>query len=256
MERNRAAFVNNLASGSRGQKFLIAVLAFILLEVWVYTAAGASPGGPATLEWEAPVSLLAFVYACYQGARLLLLTPRYRALLAFMTLIGVTLLVATVVPVRRVEQGAYSVTVHKGARILELFRGTESLEKYQIGLGGSPVGDKLAEGDLKTPEGDFYVTDRAPSQFHKWLGLSYPDSRRAWQGRLNGKITWLELWYLRVLDLNEMIPYSHTALGGDVGIHGGGSQRDWTLGCIAMDNDDLDKLYEVVTPGTRVRVLP
>lgn len=92
--------------------------------------------------------------------------------------------------------------------------------------------------------------------FHKWLGLSYPDSRNAWKGRREGLLTWAELVLLRVQDLNGRIPYGNGPLGGAVGIHGGGAKRNWTLGCVALENEDVDRLYSEIPLGTPVEILP
>ena len=123
----------------------------------------------------------------------------------------------------------------------------------RIGLGNHPQGHKQQEGDGKTPEGIYRICSKASdSPFGYWLGLDYPNRKDAWQGRLRGQVSWLELtrwnWFWR----GE--PPQSTRLGGQVGIHGGGAGKNWTLGCVALDGPDIKELFEQLPIGTVVEV--
>lgn len=137
-------------------------------------------------------------------------------------------------PVTRIE-------VQKGARKMYLFSGAEVLKTYDVALGWSPEGHKAFEGDGKTPEGTYYIDRQNPnSNFYLSLGISYPnDQDRAW-AKANGKKP-----------------------GGDIFIHGRagkhlnrGPRRDWTDGCIAVTDREMEDIYAMVRVGTPIVLLP
>lgn len=122
-----------------------------------------------------------------------------------------------------------------------------------IGLGNHPQGTKQEEGDGKTPEGRYRVCSKAAdSPFGYWLGLDYPNRSDAWRGRMEGRVSWLEWtawnWFWRSQ------PPQSTRLGGQIGIHGGGSRKNWTLGCIALDQANLKELFEQLPLGSVVEI--
>lgn len=140
------------------------------------------------------------------------------------------------------------VVIHKSHREL-VYRG----KTLPIGLGNHPQGAKQEEGDGKTPEGRYRICSRASdSPFGYWLGLDYPDRRDAWQGRLQGRVSWIDLtrwnWFWRSQ------PPQNTRLGGQIGIHGGGSRKNWTLGCVGLDEPDIKELFENLPLGTVVEI--
>lgn len=145
------------------------------------------------------------------------------------------------------------IVVWKSERRLELYQSGGRSRSFRIGLGLNPVDDKIREGDRCTPEGYFYITSKnGNSSFHRSLGLSYPNVRAAQRGRSSGLITreqYREI--LRALRRNKNPP-QHTPLGGEIMIHGGGSGRDWTWGCIALENRDVDVVFNAVSVGTPV----
>ena len=149
------------------------------------------------------------------------------------------------------------IVITKGERRLRLCSGEDEVRTYRIGLGFSPVGDKEREGDGRTPEGEFYVCVKNPrSRFFLSLGLSYPNKEDAQRGLSNGLTSQAEHdRIVRAINGGDIPPWN-TDLGGEVFIHGRGSHRDWTLGCIALDDDDLRELYEVVDVGTAVTIQP
>ena len=144
----------------------------------------------------------------------------------------------------------------KSDRSLVLHSGDTPVKRYRAGL-GDPEGDKAREGDRKTPEGTFRVVTRNPrSRFHLFLGLSYPSAEDATRGLAAGLVTPAEAARIREADAAGRQPPWNTALGGAVGIHGEGGSSDWTLGCIAVENTEIEELWSVVTMGTKVVVVP
>ena len=147
--------------------------------------------------------------------------------------------------------------VKKEARVLELYDGSRLVKTYSVVLGFAPEGDKEKEGDGKTPEGEFYVfTKNAKSQFHLSLGISYPAKDDAIRGLQSGVISKTEHDDIaKAIDSRKMPPQK-TALGGEIYIHGGGTSSDWTWGCVAMNNREIEELFEAVPVGTRVEIRP
>jgi murein L,D-transpeptidase YafK len=127
----------------------------------------------------------------------------------------------------------------------------------RVALGGAPVGAKRREGDLRTPEGDYFVCTRNErSRYHLFLGLSYPNASDADAGLTAGIISRMQRDEIaRRISAGEAPPWD-TPLGGAVGIHGSGAGRDWTLGCIALENSDVDRLWQACPLGTPVRIEP
>ncbi len=130
------------------------------------------------------------------------------------------------------------VQVHKADRKMYLFHNDKVLKAYDIGLGFAPVGHKQFEGDGKTPEGQYFISYKNPdSQYHLSLGISYPNEADIAFAEAEGK-----------------------SPGGDIFIHGGPntrvSKRDWTWGCVALTDKEIEIVYSMVKPGTPVFVLP
>jgi murein L,D-transpeptidase YafK len=130
------------------------------------------------------------------------------------------------------------IQVYKGQRVMYLLPGSRVLKSYRIGLGGNPVGHKQFEGDQKTPEGAYVITHRNPnSNYHLSLGISYPnEADRA---------------YAAAMGLPP---------GGDIFIHGAPNGRvsssDWTVGCIAVTDREMERIYAMVKPGTTIHIFP
>ncbi len=131
------------------------------------------------------------------------------------------------------------VEVHKGARRLYLLHHDQVLEAYDVKLGFNPVGHKQVEGDGKTPEGSYRISHKNPrSRYHLSLGVSYPNENDVAAAKELG-----------------MPP------GGDIMIHGfsyfrGKNKDDWTAGCIAVTNDEMEDIYAMVRPGTPILIAP
>ena len=144
--------------------------------------------------------------------------------------------------------------IDKSERRLTAWSGNVALKHYAVGL-GDPVGDKVRQGDRKTPDGVFRVVTRNDrSAFHLFLGLSYPDAEDARRGVSQGIITAAQAEAIVAASEQGRLPSWSSSLGGAIGIHGGGSGADWTLGCIAVENDEIEELWELARSGTRVRI--
>lgn len=163
-----------------------------------------------------------------------------------------------------VEQGpiedpidAPKIIVWKSERRLDLYDGEEVVKSYRIGLGFATEGDKEREGDGRTPEGEYYICQKNPnSNYHLSIGMSYPNIKDATGGIRRGIITQDEYESIVNAIENGRQPPWNTELGGEIFIHGNGSQSDWTLGCIALDDEDIEELYDVIPVGTGVVVNP
>lgn len=136
------------------------------------------------------------------------------------------------------------VVVLKKERTLQLVSRGKVVKTYKIALGGDPVGPKTRQGDHKTPEGTYVLDFRnAHSQFHKAIHISYPSDRDRAAARAKG-----------------------ASPGGDVFVHGlpngfgyvGAAHRlkDWTDGCIAVTNEEIDEIWKSVTAGTPIEIRP
>jgi len=139
---------------------------------------------------------------------------------------------------------ADSVLIHKKDHVLELLAGGKVIRSYKVALGQGGLAPKVRQGDARTPEGHYRISARlAASQYHRALLISYPnaeDRRRA--ARLG------------------------VSPGGDIMIHGlpngqgyiGAAHRlvDWTLGCIAVTDPEIEEIWKLVALGTPVEIRP
>lgn len=149
------------------------------------------------------------------------------------------------------------IVVKKRERRLFLYSGDKLLRTYRVGLGLSPVGDKVRQGDRRTPEGDFYIfTKNDKSAFYLSLGISYPNEAQAKRGLRDGLITRAQYDVIMDALKNKKAPPQNTALGGDIYIHGNGASSDWTWGCVALENEDIRELFNAVGVGTPVKIEP
>ncbi len=129
--------------------------------------------------------------------------------------------------------------VYKGQRRMHLVNGRTALKSYKIALGGNPVGPKQFEGDGKTPEGLYFINRQNPnSAYHLSLGISYPSEEDSARAEALGKKP-----------------------GSDIFIHGRARQnrgrgRDWTAGCIAVKDREMEEIYSMVRIGTPIFILP
>jgi lipoprotein-anchoring transpeptidase ErfK/SrfK len=145
--------------------------------------------------------------------------------------------------------------------VLKVMEGDQTKEVFgRIAIGAKGASYEKRRGDDKTPLGEYRIGwINANSKFHNFFGLTYPNmanSRRAYQADLIDEPTFQTLLQT---DLNDSIPPQNTELGGQIGIHGIGSGSrhihenfDWTHGCIALTNEQIDRLKQWVKKGTLV----
>lgn len=131
------------------------------------------------------------------------------------------------------------VVVQKQQRRMYLLHDDQVLKGYEVDLGFAPRGDKLHEGDGRTPEGRYLIDRRNPnSDFHLSLGISYPNEADIAEAQALGRDP-----------------------GGDIFIHGRaghhrGKGRDWTAGCISVRDHEIEDVYAMVRDGTAIDILP
>jgi murein L,D-transpeptidase YafK len=136
------------------------------------------------------------------------------------------------------------ILIVKSTRTMTLFSGAKVLKTYKIALGTAPVGSKRREGDHKTPEGIYTIDAKNPqSRFHLSLHISYPSAADRELARKLG-----------------------ASPGGAIMIHGlapefaylGALHRktDWTDGCVAVTNSEIEEVWKLVPVGARVEIRP
>jgi murein L,D-transpeptidase YafK len=139
---------------------------------------------------------------------------------------------------------ADKIVIVKSARSMTLFSDGKVLKTYKVALGSAPVSPKRVEGDHKTPEGNYVIDAKNPqSQFHLSLHISYPSAADRERSRSVGQ-----------------------SPGGAIMIHGLAKpfaylgplhrQTDWTDGCIAVTNTEIEEIWKLVPVGTRVEIRP
>lgn len=150
----------------------------------------------------------------------------------------------------RLNTAIQTIQVYKSKRLLKLLDQHETtIRQYPIRLGFNPLGHKVQEGDGKTPEGRYTIDWRNPkSAFYKSLHISYPNAADQAHAKSLG-----------------------VSAGGDIMIHGSATTRqvnhltnlmtympqgDWTLGCIAVRNIDMDEIWKLVDDKTTIEIYP
>jgi len=131
-------------------------------------------------------------------------------------------------------------------------------------LGREPRGEKQRQGDMRTPEGRYRIVGPArPSRFHLFLPIDYPSEQDARRGVEAGLISERELRRIEAAREELRLPPQGTPLGGHLGLHGEGprwrgdsEELDWTMGCIALSDSDIEFLAARVRPGTPVQIVP
>lgn len=173
-----------------------------------------------------------------------------RAVHAFLRLMGFLFLVSYISALTTAQDHlsahtrADRVLVIKSARTLTLLNHDHVLKVYKVALGSVPVGPKTQQGDHKTPEGT-YVLDRRNdhSKFYRAIHISYPNEQDRERAHTLG-----------------------TSPGGDIMLHGlpngygwigkGHRARDWTDGCIAVTDEEMDEIWRTVSDGTPIEIRP
>lgn len=165
--------------------------------------------------------------------------------LSMRTLIAAILLI--VLPLTFAENGDGGVDrliVYKSERKLVLLSHGKELRSYKVALGSAPVGPKSRQGDHRTPEGAYVLDSRNPnSHYYKAFHISYPNARDVANAKKLG-----------------------VSPGGDIMLHGlpkqyawvGKSQalHDWTDGCVAVSDEEMDEIWKLVPVGTAIEIRP
>ena len=148
---------------------------------------------------------------------------------------------------------APKIVIKKAKKKLFLYSEEKLLRTYPVKLGFNPVGEKVRQGDKCTPEGSYYICMKNPrSKYYLSLGLSYPsiqDAERGLEQKLISKND-----HDRIVERisKKAVPPWDTPLGGEIFIHGGSENWDWTYGCVMLHNKDIEELFKVVALGTQV----
>ncbi|MDP9066630.1 MAG: L,D-transpeptidase [Pseudomonadota bacterium] len=153
------------------------------------------------------------------------------------------------------EQALCICVLKSAGRLILTTSGGE--RSYEIDSGKNRGADKVSEGDLATPIGEFYVCAKNPlSRFLRSLCLSYPNAEDAKRGLADGLITPLE--HRRIIEAIRLrrVPPQTTRLGGEIYIHGGRDSKRGTRGCIALDDAAILDLFECTPLGTPVLIEP
>lgn len=143
----------------------------------------------------------------------------------------------------------------KAARRLLLYEAGALRGCWPTALGFDPVGHKAREGDGRTPLGWYPTSDKPWSTFDDAIAIHYPNAADADAGLTRGTISRRQHEKLTTALRKGNLPPQRTPLGGALLIHGGGSGGDWTLGCIALDDDDLGELRAALPSGMRADLL-
>lgn len=164
-------------------------------------------------------------------------------LLGFISLLLVAIFLPEQKSIRVLPEIDY-VLVEKRNRILSVYHQGRIIEKYSIALGFSPIGHKEREGDGKTPEGKYYIAHKNPkSNYHLSLKISYPSETDKLFSRRKG--------YNPGRDI--MIHGLRKGFGWIGHYH---KLKDWTRGCIAVANDEMEEIYYATKVGTIIEIIP
>jgi L,D-peptidoglycan transpeptidase YkuD (ErfK/YbiS/YcfS/YnhG family) len=139
---------------------------------------------------------------------------------------------------------ADKVLIEKKARRLTLLSKGEVIKTYKIALGGDPVGPKVRQGDSKTPEGVYTIDSRnSNSEYHLSLHISYPNEIDKKRAKELGVSPGGNIMIHGIKNGLDWVGASHTEL-------------DWTEGCIAVTDAEMEEIYKLVPNGTIVVIMP
>lgn len=153
--------------------------------------------------------------------------------------------------------------ISKSGQTLKVRQGDEIIKFYRIAFGKGGKGSKRQSGDKKTPSGIYRITEfKSDSKFHYFMQINYPNLTDAWHGYKNRLITAREFRRIAEAYRDGTLPPQDTILGGYIGIHGIGdvnrekldihASHNWTEGCIALRNEEINELRRYVSIGTPV----
>ena len=157
----------------------------------------------------------------------------------------------------------YIIEISKTDRSLAVKQDNKVIKEYNIAHGKGGKGTKKQRGDNKTPTGTYTVVNfKADSKFHFFMQLNYPNPLDAWRGYRNEIISAAEFRNIVKAYKRKRLPPQDTRLGGQIGIHGIGwttaeknrihETQNWTEGCIALKNEEVNDLKKYVSLGTKV----
>ncbi len=136
------------------------------------------------------------------------------------------------------------IVVEKSKRQLSIFRDRNKLKTYRVALGRNPIGPKEEEGDMKTPEGVYKIDQhKADSDYHLALHISYPSAEDNARAAAHGVSAGCDI-------MIHGLPNGAGSLGA---LH---RQKDWTAGCIALTDQEIEELYRVTPDNTIVEIKP
>lgn len=155
--------------------------------------------------------------------------------------------------------------ISKSAQTLFVYRGQHLIDRIPTDLGYNFFSDKERRGSSgdpdhwRTPEGEFFVAGKNPnSQFYKAFVLNYPNAEDAARGLEDGLITQDQYDSIVSAERRFDMPPMNTQLGGWIEIHGDGTgeRSNWTQGCVAIQNVQMDRLWDIIQVGTPVLITP
>jgi murein L,D-transpeptidase YafK len=136
------------------------------------------------------------------------------------------------------------ILVEKSAKRLSIFRDGNQIKRYQIALGRNPVGAKQEEGDVKTPEGIYKIDSRNPrSSFHLALHISYPSDEDNQRAAARGVSAGFDIMVHGIQNGRGWIGAFHR-------------WKNWTAGCIALTDEEIEELWRVTPDGTTIEIRP
>ena len=139
---------------------------------------------------------------------------------------------------------ADKVLIEKNERRLTLLSKGEAIKTYKIALGGNPVGPKERQGDNKTPEGTYIIDSRnRDSGYHLSLHISYPNEKDKMRAKELGVSPGGEIMIHGIKNGLSWVGASH-------------AEVDWTKGCIAVTDEEMEEIYKLVPNGTIVEIRP
>jgi len=157
----------------------------------------------------------------------------------------------------------YELVINKSREELLVKHDDIVIKRYRAATGRGGKGNKRRLGDKKTPVGVYRIVDfKEDSRFHFFMQIDYPNLLDAWYGYKNELIDAREFRAITTALKNNEVPPQTTALGGYIGIHGIGEvdeeklliheSQNWTAGCIALTNEEINDLLQYVSIGTRI----
>ncbi|MBN1334649.1 MAG: L,D-transpeptidase family protein [Deltaproteobacteria bacterium] len=157
-----------------------------------------------------------------------------------------------------VRKAARRLLVYESGRLYADGEGSPACWQVALGVDASgvyPPGPKRRRGDRKTPEGWYRTSDKPTSSFYHAIRVHYPNAEDVRAGVAAGLIDAAQARAARAALGAGRVPPQDTRLGGEILLHGGGSSSDWTWGCVALDNADIDALRALLPEGMRTDLL-